>query len=65
MSNKALRKSLNNVFYGGVATSAMDTLATGPFLIAYALLFGAGNLAIGFLGSIGFVGNLMHLLRKQ
>ncbi len=57
-----LRKSLNNVFYGGVATSAMDTLATGPFLIAYALMFGAGNIAIGFLGAIGFVGNLMHLL---
>lgn len=57
----SLRISLNNVFYGGVATSAMDTLATGPFLIAYALMFGAGNIAIGFLGSIGFVGNLMHL----
>ena len=57
-----LRKSLNNVFYGGVATSAMDTLATGPFLIAYALMFGAGNIAVGFLGAIGFVGNLMHLL---
>lgn len=56
-----LRISLNNVFYGGIATSAMDTLATGPFLIAYALMFGAGNIAIGFLGSIGFVGNLMHL----
>lgn len=62
MSRKTvLRTSLNNVFYGGVATSAMDTLATGPFLIAYALMFGAGNIAIGFLGSIGFVGNLMHL----
>lgn len=60
LSNR-LRSSLNNVFYGGVATSAMDTLATGPFLIAYALMFGAGNIAIGFLGSIGFVGNLMHL----
>ena len=62
MSSKtSLRTSLNNVFYGGIATSAMDTLATGPFLIAYALMFGAGNIAIGFLGSIGFVGNLMHL----
>lgn len=62
MSKTLLRKSLNNVFYGGVATSAMDTLATGPFLIAYALMFGADNIAIGFLGAIGFVGNLMHLL---
>ena len=62
MSNASLRKSLNNIFYGGIATSAMDTLATGPFLIAYALMFGAGNIAIGFLGAIGFVGNLMHLV---
>ena len=62
MSKTLLRKSLDNVFYGGIATSAMDTLATGPFLIAYALMFGAGNIAIGFLGAIGFVGNLMHLL---
>lgn len=61
-SKTSLRSSLNNVFYSGVATSAMDTLATGPFLIAYALMFGAGNIAIGFLGSIAFVGNLMHLL---
>lgn len=60
-AKNSLRVSLNNVFNGGVATSAMDTLATGPFLIAYALMFGAGNIAIGFLGSIGFVGNLMHL----
>lgn len=61
-SKTSLRTSLNNVFYSGVATSAMDTLATGPFLIAYALMFGAGNIAIGFLGSIAFIGNLMHLL---
>ena len=50
MSNALLRKSLNNIFYGDIATSTMDTLATGPFLIAYALMFGAGNIAIGFLG---------------
>lgn len=61
-SKTSLRTSLNNVFYSGVATSAMDTLATGPFLIAYALMFGAGNIAIGFLGSIAFIGNLTHLL---
>ncbi|MGN1063052.1 MAG: hypothetical protein ACI4QM_01860 [Alphaproteobacteria bacterium] len=59
--SSSLRKSLDNIFFGGVATSIMDTLATGPVLIAYALLFGAGNITIGFLGSIGFVGNLMHL----
>lgn len=62
MNTTSLKKSLNYILYGGIATSAMDTLATGPFLISYALLFNAGNTAIGFLSAIGFVGNLMHLL---
>ncbi len=54
-------ESLHNVIYGGIATEAMNTFATGPFLIAYALMFNAGNIAIGFLGSIVYVGSLMHL----
>ncbi len=56
-----LRHSLNNVFYGGVAQSAMDTLATGSILTAYALLLGAGNFEIGILGAVPFIGNLIHI----
>lgn len=61
MKNSSLKTSLDYVFLGGIATSAMDTLAVGPTLIAYALLFGAGDISIGLLGAIPFIGNLIHL----
>ncbi len=57
-----LRHSLNNVFYGGVAQSAMDTFATGTLITAYALLLGAGNFEIGILGAVPFIGNLIHIM---
>ena len=60
--NALLHHSLNYVYWGGIATSAKDTLAVGPTLTAYALLFGAGNFAIGLLGAVPFIGNLIHLL---
>ncbi len=60
--NKKLRESLKYVFLGGITTSAKDTLAVGPTLIAYALCFGAGNFAIGCLSAVPYLGNLIHLL---
>ncbi len=56
-----IKRSLRYVYLGGLATSASDTLAVGPTLTAYALLFGAGNFAIGILGAVPFIGNLIHL----
>ena len=56
-----LRKSLSYVVRGGVATSAMDTLAVGPTLTAYAKLLGAGNITFGILGAVPYIGNLIHL----
>lgn len=61
MKKSDLKKSMDYVFLGGVAMSAMDTLAIGPTLIAYALLFGAGDIAIGILGAVTYIGNLTHL----
>lgn len=55
-------KSFSNIIYGGVAVEAMNTFATGPFLIAYALLLGATNIQIGFLGGIGYLSYFMHIL---
>ncbi len=57
----SIKRSLSYVFWGGVATSAMDTLAVGPTLIAYAAFFGAGNIAFGILGAVPYFGNLIHL----
>lgn len=59
--NASLQRSLSAVFWGGVATSATDTLALGPTLIAYAALFGAGNITFGLLGAVPYIGNLIHL----
>lgn len=57
----SLRRSLNYVFYGGIAQSAVDTFATGSLMTTYALLLGANNIAIGILGSVPYIGNLMHI----
>ena len=58
----SLRRSLNYVFYGGITQSAVDTFATGSLITAYALLLGANNIAIGILGAVPYIGNLMHIL---
>lgn len=60
--NEQLHQSMDYVFRGGVATSAMDSLAVGSTLTAYALLLGAGPVAIGILGAVPFIGNMIHLL---
>ena len=60
--NDRLHRSMEYVFRGGVATSAMDSLAVGSTLTAYALLLGAGPIAIGILGAVPFIGNMIHLL---
>jgi len=56
-----LRRSLNNVVYNGVAVESLNTLACGPILTAYIMMFGGGPVAVGFLGSIEFFGWLSHL----
>lgn len=57
----SLRKSLNWVYWGGIAQSATDTFATGAIITTYALLLGANNIEIGILGAVPFIGNLMHI----
>lgn len=59
---KKLKTSLLYITRGGIATSAMDTMALGATLIAYAKLLGAGNIVFGLLNSIPYLGNLFHLL---
>ncbi len=59
--NNRLKRSLAYVFWGGVSTSAVDTLVVGPTLFAYAAFFGAGDIAFGILGAVPYFGNLAHL----
>ena len=46
------QRSLRWMLRNGVAAQCMETLALGPVLVAYALLFGASNLAIGLLAAL-------------
>lgn len=62
MSNDLLKKSLSNSIYAGVAQEALNTFACGPVLVAYALMFGASPIAIGFLGSLEFFGWFSHFV---
>ena len=45
----------------GLAAQVMETMAIGPFLIAYALAFDASNLLIGFLAAMPFLTQLIQL----
>ena len=52
-----IRKGLPYAIADGPASQSMETLASGPFLIAYALALGANNLVIGLLAAMPFLGN--------
>ena len=61
MKKTILRHSLNHVFYGGLAQSVLDSIATGTLLTGYALLLGANQFEVGILGAVPFIGNLIHI----
>ena len=61
MLKSNLKRSLFYVFWGGVSTSAVDTLVLGPTLFAYAMFFGAGDISFGILGAVPYFGKLTHL----
>lgn len=47
--------------YNNAWVAAMDTLATGSLLTAYALALGAGHLVIGLLAAIPYFGSLFNI----
>lgn len=61
-SKSVLRHSLNNVIYGGISQSAMDSFTSSTLLIGYAFLLGADNADIGILSAVPFIGNLIHIM---
>ena len=52
---------LRAVLKDGLASQAMATLTTGPFLIGFALQVGGGNSAVGLLAAIPFLTQLCQL----
>jgi len=51
-SDADTERSLRWMLRNGIAAQCMETLALGPVLVAYALLFGASNFAIGLLAAL-------------
>lgn len=52
ISEPELKAGLRMVLRDGVATQIMANLTSGAFLVAFALLLGASNLAIGFIAAL-------------
>lgn len=61
ISEERVRAGLTGVLKDGVATQAMATLTTGPFLVAFALQMGGNNFAVGLLAAIPFFTQLFQL----
>lgn len=60
-AHTCLRRSYNHTFLNGLLTSCVRAMTTGPILTAFALLLGAGNVAMGFLHAVSPIANLLHL----
>lgn len=58
-------RSLRWMLRNGIAAQCMETLALGPVLVAYALLFGASNLAIGMLAALPNLAQLAQIPAVQ
>ena len=54
-------RALKYVLYDGVLTQAMVNLSGGVFIVSFALLFGASNLAIGLLAAGPFLANIFQI----
>ncbi len=54
-------KGLRMLLYDGASAQVMTILSTGAFLIAYALLMGASNKAIGLLAAVGPVSQILQI----
>lgn len=61
MNRTDQEKGLRYVLYDGILTQAMVSLSGGAFIIAFALLFEASNLAIGLLAAGPFLGNIFQI----
>jgi MFS family permease len=56
-----VENGLRGVLKDGLASQAMGTLTSGPFLVGYALAVGGGNTAVGILAAIPFFAQLLQL----
>ncbi|MGO9116299.1 MAG: MFS transporter [Desulfomonilaceae bacterium] len=52
VTDKDVRSGLRVLLYDGVCSQVMDTLTSGAFLVAFALLLGASNTVVGLLAAV-------------
>ncbi len=62
LTEQEVRRGLRLVIGDGLATEAMNSITTGAFLVAFALLLGANNFQIGLLASLPTLTNVFQLL---
>ena len=61
LTEEHVQVGLRAVLKDGLASQAMGTLTTGPFLVAFALQMGGSNSAIGLLAAIPFLTQLFQV----
>jgi MFS family permease len=61
LTEEQLEAGLKIVLKDGLASQAMATLTTGPFLVGFALAVGSSNAGIGLLAAIPFLAQLLQL----
>lgn len=62
MTEAEVKRGLRLVIGDGLATEAMNSITTGAFLVAFALLLGANNFQIGLLAALPTLTNVFQLL---
>ena len=61
VENSDVKRGLVFLLYEGVCSQLMDTLTSGAFLVAFALLMGASNTVIGLLAAVSPLTQLLQL----
>lgn len=62
LTDQDVKRGLRLVIGDGLTTEAMNSITTGAFLVAFALLLGANNFQIGLLASLPTLVNIFQLL---
>jgi MFS family permease len=61
VENRDVQRGLVFLLYEGVCSQLMDTLTSGAFLVAFALLMGASNTVVGLLAAISPITQLFQV----
>lgn len=61
VDDKDLERGLRSLMIDGTASTIMGSLTGGAFLVTYALLLGASNLAIGFIAAAAPLAQVMQI----